>query len=177
MRNEGEGEADMKKYIALLGLTLALVAVGQQHQPYKGEDARKIKALSETDLDGLREGRGMGLAKAAELNRYPGPMHVLELKDELQLTPIQAKQTQSIMGAMRTKARKLGKQIIDHEAALDALFAQGTADAKKVGGLTRRIGSLHAELRLAHLEAHLAMKKIMSKKQIDTYSKHRGYSG
>lgn len=27
----------------------------------------------------------MGYAKAAELNRHPGPMHVLELADQLKL--------------------------------------------------------------------------------------------
>ena len=30
-------------------------------------------------------GAGMGYAKAAELNRHPGPMHVLELADQLKL--------------------------------------------------------------------------------------------
>ena len=33
----------------------------------------------------LRAGRGMGLALAAELNGYPGPAHVLELADKLDL--------------------------------------------------------------------------------------------
>src|SRR5260370_8431196 len=33
------------------------------------------------------EGRGFGLAFAADQNGYPGPMHVLELKDRLGLTP------------------------------------------------------------------------------------------
>ena len=34
----------------------------------------------------LKAGRGMGLALAAELNGYPGPMHVLELSEKLGLT-------------------------------------------------------------------------------------------
>ena len=29
----------------------------------------------------------MGLALAAELNGYPGPLHVIELADSLRLTP------------------------------------------------------------------------------------------
>ena len=47
------------------------------------------QALSPEDIQGLLEGRGMGLAKAAELNSYPGPKHVLEMADALELTPEQ----------------------------------------------------------------------------------------
>jgi hypothetical protein len=56
-----------------------------QHQPYAGLQARPIKALSEQQVADLRAGRGMGLALAAELNGYPGPLHVLELSKELDL--------------------------------------------------------------------------------------------
>ena len=45
--------------------------------PYAGQQARTIKALSDDDLAALRKGEGMGMAKAAELNGYPGPAHVL----------------------------------------------------------------------------------------------------
>jgi hypothetical protein len=56
------------------------VAIGPAHAaegpaaPYAGEQARPIKALSETDIAALRKGEGMGMAKAAELNGYPGPV-------------------------------------------------------------------------------------------------------
>ena len=36
-----------------------------------------IRGLSEQEIDDLTNGRGMGLARAAELNGYPGPLHVL----------------------------------------------------------------------------------------------------
>jgi len=41
----------------------------------------KNAALSVEQIEQYRAGAGMGYAKAAELNRYPGPMHVLELAD------------------------------------------------------------------------------------------------
>ena len=47
-------------------------------RPYAGLEGRRTKALSEEDAAGLLAGRGMGLALAAELNGYPGPLHVLE---------------------------------------------------------------------------------------------------
>jgi hypothetical protein len=74
-------------FFALLGLFVT--AAGQAPSPYAGQEGRPIKALSETEMRDLAEGRGMGLAKAAELNSYPGPLHVLELADRLELSEAQ----------------------------------------------------------------------------------------
>ena len=57
--------------------------------PYVGEQMRAIKSLSQQDVAEYLDGKGMGFAKAAELNGYPGPAHVLELADKLGLTPAQ----------------------------------------------------------------------------------------
>src|SRR5687767_11125254 len=69
---------------------LFALAVGSQigiaesaDSPYVGQEDRAIKALDAKDVDGLLAGSGMGYAKAAELNGYPGPMHVLELAEKL----------------------------------------------------------------------------------------------
>jgi hypothetical protein len=52
-----------------------LVAASAYAQtPYSGMQTRPIKALSEQQVGDLRAGRGMGLALAAELNGYPGPV-------------------------------------------------------------------------------------------------------
>ena len=56
-------------------------------QPYAGLETRAIKTLSERQIADLNAGRGMGLALAAELNGYPGPMHAIELADRLNLSP------------------------------------------------------------------------------------------
>lgn len=55
-----------------------------QHEgsPYAGQESREIKALSPDEIAALRKGDGMGFAKAAELNGYPGPRHVLDLAAE-----------------------------------------------------------------------------------------------
>jgi hypothetical protein len=39
----------------------------------------------------------MGMAKAAELNGYPGPAHVLSLATQLGLTPDQHQQVTAIL--------------------------------------------------------------------------------
>ncbi len=68
-------------------ITFAIgVSPAQTQQPYAGLQSRPIKALSDRELADLRAGRGMGLALPAELNGYPGPLHVIELADALALT-------------------------------------------------------------------------------------------
>jgi len=66
-----------------LGLSVALAAAGMVFaaapSPCAGEQDREIKALSATEIAGLREGRGMGYARAAGRDGHPGPGHVLEL--------------------------------------------------------------------------------------------------
>lgn len=72
--------------IAAATTLMVLTATGgiaQLHQPYAGLQSRSIKALSDEQLADLRAGRGMGLALLAELNGYPGPLHVIELADPL----------------------------------------------------------------------------------------------
>src|ERR1700757_2891750 len=76
----------MRLLLILLALLVGGAAWAQHMQPYAGQQKREIKALSEEDVAGYLGGAGMGYAKAAELNGYPGPMHVLELGDRLELT-------------------------------------------------------------------------------------------
>ena len=50
-----------------------------------------IKSLSQDEQSALLAGRGMGLARPAELNGYPGPTHVLELAAQLDLNASSAR--------------------------------------------------------------------------------------
>src|SRR3712207_9323090 len=88
-------------------------------------EAREIKALSPQEVADLRAGRGMGLALPAELNRYPGPMHVLELADPLDLSPEQRRRMEGLVEAMRAEARPLGEAVIAAEGARDPPVAPG----------------------------------------------------
>ena len=53
--------------------------------PYAGEHKRSIKTLSKHDIEQLQNGKGWGMAKAAELNGVPGPAHILEMKAEIDM--------------------------------------------------------------------------------------------
>ncbi|MBT3369326.1 MAG: hypothetical protein HOA08_21010 [Rhodospirillaceae bacterium] len=146
------------------------------HQPYAGQQQRTIKALSAGDISGYLKGKGMGLAKSAELNHYPGPLHLRQLADEVKLTAEQRAAIATIEAAMKAEARRLGRIILGKEASLDALFADGRADGDEVRELTVAIGRLHGELRAVHLTAHLHVRPLLSRHQIATYDRLRGYA-
>ncbi|HYV03741.1 MAG TPA: hypothetical protein VFB82_04100, partial [Blastocatellia bacterium] len=75
----------MIRFFTAVSLIIVATAANAQ-TPYAGMQTRTIKSLSEQQVADLGAGRGMGLALAAELNGYPGPSHVLELADKLDLS-------------------------------------------------------------------------------------------
>jgi Heavy-metal resistance len=143
--------------------------------PYAGQDARKIKALSEEDIAALRKGEGMGMAKAAELNGYPGPAHVLQLAVPLGLTDAQRLDVQAIFDRMSAAAKPLGGELIAQEEALDQLFAKGDITPDCLDAATATIAELQGRLRAVHLSAHLETRALLSPAQIALYEQLRGY--
>jgi len=101
-------------------LTALLVSSATLAQtPYAGMQTRGIKALSDSQIGDLQAGRGMSLALAAELNGYPGPLHVLELADKLGLSAEQRGKVQQLFDSMKAEAVSLGAKLIEQEAELD----------------------------------------------------------
>lgn len=99
--------------ISVLALFLLnLETYATEITPYSGQETREIKGLSESDIDGLLSGKGMGYAKAAELNGYPGPAHVLELGEKLDLTARQRAETRAIFKRMQNAAQELGAELV-----------------------------------------------------------------
>ncbi len=150
-------------------------AATANQSPYTGLETRQIKALSPEQIQGYEEGRGMGLALAAELNGYPGPKHVLELQNELELSAEQLEATEAIFHRMQTSAMDLGQQIVEGERKLDQLFADHSLDADELDRRSREIGELQGRLRAAHLQAHLQMIEVLSSHQVRRYIELRGY--
>jgi hypothetical protein len=146
-------------------------------QPYAGLERRAIKALEPQRVADLLAGRGAGYALAAELNHYPGPAHVLELRDGLQLSPEQERATRDVFAAMQRDARVLGEQLVALEARLDAAFAGGAATAADVSRLTEEIAAVEGRLRAVHLAAHLEQKALLTPEQVARYDRLRGYAG
>ncbi len=150
------------------------MAQGQQ-SPSAVQQQREIKALSSSEIQMYLEGHGMGLAKAAELNHYPGPKHVLELGTQLNLSAAQLTQTQKAYDRMHAEAVRLGKLIVAKEKQLDSLYATQKINAAQLRAVVGDIARLQGELRVTHLSAHLEMKKILSPQQVTKYDELRGY--
>jgi hypothetical protein len=89
---------------------------------------RVLKALSQQQVDDLRAGRGVGMALAAELNNYPGPAHVLELANALNLSEDQGARTHALFEEMRQAAVPLGTEVVAKETKVDQAFASGRMD-------------------------------------------------
>jgi len=161
----------------LIAFVLATVTVpARSQQPYAGLEARAIKALSEQQIADLRAGRGMGLALAAELNGYPGPMHALELRDSLDLSEQQRAKMEELVAAMKAEAIPLGERLIAQEAELDRQFAGKTVTAASLAAATDAIGATHATLRRTHLKYHLVTLDVLTPAQAQRYAELRGYA-
>jgi hypothetical protein len=164
---------------ALLALLVGPAIAQQQHQhghaPYAGMQQRTLKALSEQQIADLRAGRGMGLALAAELNGFPGPMHVLELGDKLNLSAQQRQRVQELYTAMKAEAVAAGEKLIESETVLDREFAGKKITPTRLAQLTAQIGEQQGALRAVHLKYHLSTAELLSAGQRQRYVQLRGY--
>ena len=172
----------MKTKALALALTLSipLFSTAQHNHalqtPYAGMQSRTIKSLSESDVKELRRGGGWGLAMAAELNGMPGPAHLLELKDQIPLTPDQVGKTQALFDDMRNAAIPAGERLIAAEAALEAAFADGAVNEASLRRLLIEAESARTELRFIHLSQHYKTVQFLKPEQIKKYNILRGYA-
>lgn len=162
---------------ALLSAATAALPAAAQPSGYAGQQNRPVKALSAEETADLLAGHGMGMAKAGELNHFPGPGHVLELADGLRLTPEQAAAVRASFGRMSTAARTLGAELVGREHALDEAFRGPGPAPARLGWMTAEIAALQGRLRAVHLGAHLETKRLLSPEQVAAYDRLRGYGG
>lgn len=144
--------------------------------PYVNQLTSPVRGLSAQEVNDLLNGRGAGFARMAELNNYPGPLHVLELKTQLNLSAQQTEQIQTAFESMNAKAKQLGELIVEREQQLSRGFATGTITSSEMQTQTEELAKLYGELRAAHLAAHLEVTPLLSPEQIATYNALRGYT-
>ena len=145
--------------------------------PYVAQLDSPVRGLSAQEVDDLRAGRGMGFARMAELNNYPGPRHVLDLQEELKLSAEQQASIEAIFSAMHTEAQALGEQILTREEQLGAAFVGGVVDEATLQQHVMTLAELYGQLRVAHLRAHLQVTPLLTPEQITAYNELRGYIG
>ena len=157
--------------------SIAFITSVHAQTPYAGMQARSIKALSDQQIADLGAGRGMGLALAAELNGYPGPSHVLELADKLDLSADQRASMQRLFDLMKAEAMPLGSKLIEQEADLDKQFANRTVTPESLRATTAAVAATQGMLRETHLKYHLSTGSILTPSQMTKYAELRGYGG
>ena len=143
--------------------------------PYVNQLDSSVKGLSAKEVDDLLNGRGMGFARMAELNNYPGPKHLLELSNELSLSKVQLEVIEAVFKNMQAKAKLLGKNIVELELALSEDFVKREIDAVSLEKQTVELARLYGKLRATHLTAHLEVTPLLSDEQIQHYNFLRGY--
>ena len=156
-------------------LTQAMSAKTRHKSPYAGQENRQIKSLSEDDIAELRRGGGWGMAKAAELNGSPGPAHLLEMAEEIGLSPEQVTAIEAVRVEMQREAVEIGSRLIRLEEELDDQFRNNTITPENLRSLVSQIAETRGRLRYTHLAAHLSTKPILTVHQIASYNRMRGY--
>jgi Spy/CpxP family protein refolding chaperone len=119
------------------------------------------------------EGRGFGLAFAADQNGYPGPLHVLELKDRLKLTADQEAKAQALLHAMFVESKPKSARLLEAEAKLRRLFADRAADDAAVRAAVAEVERARSEVRLVHLLTHLKTRELLTEDQRRIYHEAR----
>ena len=136
--------------LSILYVAGAVASDASTKSKYAGQEQRAIKSLSANDVAELRRGGGWGLAKVAELNGVPGPIHLLEMKVQIQLSADQIAKITAIYESMRTGAMAPGGQLIELEGRLDKHFRDGTITEASLPPLLRRVSEVRAKLREVH---------------------------
>lgn len=143
--------------------------------PYAGQQTRAIASLSDEDVAELQRGGGWGFAKPAELNGYPGPAHLLELREQLGLTDAQVEAIRAAFETMRARAIREGEALIEAERRLDAAFRDRAVARDSLEALIGAAERSRAALRGTHLAAHLEVTPLLSEAQRRRYATLRGY--
>jgi len=183
MRGVAQAKADdeiaaLAAYFSSLASTAPVSMHNQHahHSAYAGQQDRAIKSLSDDDIAELKAGAGWGLAKVAELNGVPGPVHLLEMKNEIALKPAQVTALETLYTQMNTRAVELGEQLISKEQALEQRFRSDIPSTAELKQLLDEIGSIRSALRFVHLAAHLKTPDILTPHQVVQYNQLRGYA-
>ncbi|MGH7284410.1 MAG: hypothetical protein ACRELY_23030 [Polyangiaceae bacterium] len=138
-------------------------------------DSAKLRGVSADEIRGYTEGRALRFGRAAEKNHNPSPYYILKYKSELALFDEQLTPARAILERERSQASRLGKELLADETKLETLLSTPGSREDLVADMTREIARLEGEIRLVHLEADVAAKKLLNSSQQVQYDAVRSY--
>jgi hypothetical protein len=161
--------------VALAGLVGgAATAWGQHGHSGSHEEGHQAAQACATEFEQVvGAGRGFGMAFAADENGYPGPLHVLELKDRLKLSAEQEAKMQQLMHTMFAESRPKSARLLEAETMLKRLFADRAADEATVRAAVDAVERARRDVRLVHLLTHLKTRDLLSEEQRRVYHEAR----
>ena len=173
----------MYTMIAMFGwislFAVASTSAPAQHthttSPYAHTQSSEVATLTPEEVRELRNGEGMGLARPAELNQFPGPKHLLELVADLDLNQAQIDRIKAIRKKMKMRAIAKGEEILETERHLANLFASGHPSVEEMTRMTEHLGIMRGQLQAIHLLAHIESARELAANQIENYDRLRGY--
>ncbi len=169
----------MRRPIVTTILTgLAALAAGttwaQHGHGGPGVPGHDVAQACATEFDKVvGDGRGFGMAFAADQNGYPGPLHVLELSERLGLTPEQEARARTLLHATFAESRPKSARLLEAEARLRRIFAEHGADEAVVRAAVAEVERLRGEVRLVHLLTHLKTRDLLTEDQRRAYHEAR----
>jgi len=169
----------MKTILSSLILLLAFgLSAAAQPPPASPPSAQaQHHVYLQLEREAIDKGQGFGMALVADRNGYPGPRHILDLAPHLHLSSDQVDQIEALFASMRHEALALGRRLLDNEAALEEQFAAGEVDSEAVQRRVDESAALRAQLRWAHLSAHLEAYNLLTPEQRARYLNLRHGSG
>jgi LTXXQ motif family protein len=162
----------MRTWLAIGIVLAATTLAGAQHRHDGGQGSEPHLAAQQcqTQFEAvIADGRGFGLAFVADQEGYPGPLHVLELKDRLRLSHDQERAMQQMMDAMFAESKPAAARLLAAERRLRSLFATATADEPSVRAAVADVERAHSEVRLVHLLTHLKTRHHLTDEQRRLY--------
>lgn len=164
-------------WIGVLAVICAPAFAQHAHgtSPYAHAQSAEIPSLSPEEVRELRDGDGMGLARAAELNHFPGPKHLLDLAPKLGLGDARIGRIRAIHDRMKARAITKGEAILEAEKHLAGLFASGQPSEAALSRITEHLGLMRGELQAIHLLAHIEATRELTAEQVEEYDRLRGY--
>ena len=159
--------------LAAIGLVASLAWAQHAHDgsPSRGH---QVAQACETEFEKVvGDGRGFGLAFAADQNGYPGPMHIVELRDRLKLTADQEAKVQELTHAMFAESRPKSARLLEADARLRHLFVEHAADEATVRAAVAEVERARSEVRLVHLLTHLKTRDLLTEDQRRIYHEAR----
>ena len=133
------------------------------------ESSFEDTSLTKEEVNAYLTGGSLGFDRVADINHFPNPKKVIEIKSLLNLNRAQNNRTTISYKLMRKYAIKTGRKIVRKENQLNNLFQQSNVDLSAVKKLVSEIAILKGELRFIHLRARVNQKSYLTNEQISTY--------